>query len=107
MRFQMPQFSEWQHCFLSAVEATTSPVGSRKTDCHAAPENLSTVMTKRAVLSKSNLSFRGFQRWYITKWKLKQQGQVLTSLRITSLESANRSINLETPADGYTNEKGC
>lgn len=30
MRFQMPQFSEWQRCFWSAVEATASPVGGEK-----------------------------------------------------------------------------
>lgn len=33
---------------------------------------------------------------------MSQVAVVLTSLRITSLESASRSINLETPTDGQT-----
>lgn len=34
MHFQTQLFSEWQHCFLSAVEAATSPGGREKTRRH-------------------------------------------------------------------------
>lgn len=37
---------------------------------------------------------------YFLNYQSDKMRQILTSLRITSLESANRSINLDTPRDG-------